>query len=327
MSDRCDETWHRLIEWTYGQAPSERLAAQLLLSVGFQGLDPSHPLGGKDGGKDAICWKEGKRFVMAVYFPRGQQTIAEIKKKFSDDLQGVLANQAEGMVFVTNQELRLAEREDLIGQAQTAGVTAEIFHLERNMAILDSPPMHSVRKQFLHIDFDNEPAKKSQQERAKAYEIVLPRTLNIAGQAEGMLRELGKASQRTVELDTIDRSTLDELCQAVDPNAPAPIILGGDPQQGWQYGSWLFYLNYWRQRSHRFFEDIAPFFSFLEAEHMVLLTQVDQCSYFRQLDMLVNTPIRNQDVSWLASTIWDYIQLARQLKTYASLKQTSHLPV
>jgi hypothetical protein len=26
---RVDETWHRLREWTAGQAPSERLAAQL----------------------------------------------------------------------------------------------------------------------------------------------------------------------------------------------------------------------------------------------------------------------------------------------------------
>ncbi len=32
MSNRADETWHRLREWTYGQAQSERLAAQILLS-------------------------------------------------------------------------------------------------------------------------------------------------------------------------------------------------------------------------------------------------------------------------------------------------------
>ena len=53
MTKRWDETWHRLREWTNGQGPSERLSAQLLLSQGFTDLDPSHPLGGKDGGKDA----------------------------------------------------------------------------------------------------------------------------------------------------------------------------------------------------------------------------------------------------------------------------------
>jgi hypothetical protein len=49
---RYDETWHRLREWTKGPSVSERLAAQILLHEGFVDLDPSHPLGGRDGGKD-----------------------------------------------------------------------------------------------------------------------------------------------------------------------------------------------------------------------------------------------------------------------------------
>jgi hypothetical protein len=34
---RTDETWHRLREWTNGQAPSERLASQILAHEGFVG--------------------------------------------------------------------------------------------------------------------------------------------------------------------------------------------------------------------------------------------------------------------------------------------------
>ena len=41
------ETWHRLLEWDKGQAPSERLAALLLANEGFKNVDPSHPLGGR----------------------------------------------------------------------------------------------------------------------------------------------------------------------------------------------------------------------------------------------------------------------------------------
>jgi hypothetical protein len=72
MADRWDETWHRLSEWTSGQGPSERLAAQILLEEGFVDLDPSHPLGGKDGKKDAVAWRNSEKHVMAVYFPRGK---------------------------------------------------------------------------------------------------------------------------------------------------------------------------------------------------------------------------------------------------------------
>lgn len=149
---RRDETWHRLLEWTNEQAPSERLAAQVLLNEGFTGLDPSHPLGGRDGGLDAVCWKAGQRWVMGVYFPRGQQKLRDIEEKFCADLQGAHKNSAEGFAFVTNQELTLGERELLHSHWPDR---VELYHLERITTILDSPSMAGVRKQFLGIDYDD----------------------------------------------------------------------------------------------------------------------------------------------------------------------------
>jgi hypothetical protein len=153
MTSRWDETWHRLRDWTNGQAPSERLAAQILLSDGYTDLDPSHPLGGKDGTKDAVAEKDGKRWLMAVYFPRFQRSFKHIKRKFRDDLAGVASNKVDAMAFVTNQELKLAEREAL--RKAAGSVPVELYHLERITAILDTPAMAGVRKQFLGIDFSD----------------------------------------------------------------------------------------------------------------------------------------------------------------------------
>jgi hypothetical protein len=150
MTNRWDETWHRLREWTNGQAHSERLAAQVLIDEGFDGIDPSHPLGGKDGGKDALSSKQGKKWVMAVYFPRGQKDFAEIRTKFEGDLSGVLKNNASGIAFVTNQEIRLAEREEL--RLLAGAIELDLFHLERITATLDKPGMAGVRHQFLRIE-------------------------------------------------------------------------------------------------------------------------------------------------------------------------------
>jgi hypothetical protein len=148
--NRYDETWHRLIEWTKGQAPSERLAAQILIHEGFSSLDPSHPLGGPDGGKDAMASKDGVRFAMAVYFPRGRQRFSDIASKFEADLAGARQAHADGIAFVTNQELTLGEREKL---RATAGPTlVDLFHLERITTILDTPTMARVREQFLDIN-------------------------------------------------------------------------------------------------------------------------------------------------------------------------------
>jgi hypothetical protein len=116
---------------------------------GFDGLDPSHPLGGRDGGQDATCTKNSLRWTMAVYFPRGQQDFAAIQTKFKSDLGAARAAGAEGIAFVTNQEMRLAERRSLIAEWPDR---VELFHLERVTAILDSPAMSDVRRQFLGID-------------------------------------------------------------------------------------------------------------------------------------------------------------------------------
>lgn len=131
------------------------MAAQVLISEGYGSVDPSHPLGGKDGGKDAVCNRHGKKWVMAVYFPRGQQPFTAVKKKFLDDLDGVATNKAVGLVFVTNQELRLAERDELVAAAE--GVEVELYHLERVAAVLDAPKMAAVKKQFLGIDLRDAP--------------------------------------------------------------------------------------------------------------------------------------------------------------------------
>jgi hypothetical protein len=66
-------------------------------------------------------------------------------------LKGVKTNNADALAFVTNQELRLAERQRLHELAEN--ISVELFHLERITAILDKPEMYSIRKQFLGIDF------------------------------------------------------------------------------------------------------------------------------------------------------------------------------
>jgi hypothetical protein len=151
--NRYDETWHRLREWTKGQMPSERLAAQILIHEEFSGLDPSHPIGGKDGGRDAIASKDGMRFAMAVHFPRGQQTFKAITTKFDGDLAGAKRNSVEGIAFVTNQELSLSEREKI--KKLAAPTVVELYHLERITTILDTPAMAKVREQFLDIEAES----------------------------------------------------------------------------------------------------------------------------------------------------------------------------
>jgi hypothetical protein len=149
-----DETWHRLLLWTGGQKASERLTGHILAAEGFDSIDPSHPLGGRDGLKDLVCWRSGIKWIAAAYFPNGQKPFADIKSKFDDDVKGADANNAGGFVFITNQHLSNGERASL--KSGTTVPNVEIYHLERIVLVLDSPESYGVRQDFLGIDMTRE---------------------------------------------------------------------------------------------------------------------------------------------------------------------------
>jgi Restriction endonuclease len=169
---RQDETWHRLLQWTYGQTPSERLAAQVVQAEGYRDYDPSHPLGGKDGGADALVTRGGKTYTVGVYFPRGQDSQSSIRAKVVGDFNGMAAHQADGMVFVTNQELRKAERKALRDAVDGELV---LMHLERLVAILDRPDMHVVREQFLRIPVGGTPGLRREERLAEVQRASVAR--------------------------------------------------------------------------------------------------------------------------------------------------------
>ena len=91
--------------------------------------------------------------MCAVYFPRDQHTFADVRSKFAADLRAARAgDDLEGFIFVTNQELRLAERRTL---QERWPEHVELYHLERVAAILDRPELDAVRRQYLGIVRDS----------------------------------------------------------------------------------------------------------------------------------------------------------------------------
>ncbi|MDM8555950.1 hypothetical protein QUF75_14570 [Desulfococcaceae bacterium HSG7] len=148
------EAYQRLKNWDRGQKASERLSAHIAQVEGYKSIDPSHPLGGKDGLKDIICFKNGKKWVGASYFSIKQQPISKIKSKFTDDLKGVKINDANGFIFVTNQKLTIGDRKELNKFANN--IETDLFHLERITLTLNSPECYGIRLEYLDIEMDKE---------------------------------------------------------------------------------------------------------------------------------------------------------------------------
>jgi len=145
-----DETADVLINWTKDPKTAERLAACILKIENYSEIDPSHPLGGRDGKKDLLCKKGDKKFVVGVYFPRKQQTYKTIEKKLLQDNSGVATNKVDSLIFFTNQYLTVGEKTKLVSASKNSDT--EIFHREKIALTLNSPVGYGVRLEFLDIE-------------------------------------------------------------------------------------------------------------------------------------------------------------------------------
>lgn len=148
-----NNTYQILINWDKGQAFSERMASKILDIENFTEIDPQNPIGGRDGKKDIICYKNGNKYVVGCYFPNGQKTFKEIEDKFNDDIKGVKYNKASGFIFITNQKITPSERVEL---STGKSFDVNIFHGERVCSILDSPKGYGIRLEYLGIELSKE---------------------------------------------------------------------------------------------------------------------------------------------------------------------------
>lgn len=226
------ESWVRLKEWDKGQADAERLASHLLALEGYTSIEPSHPLGGPDGIKDIVCEGKNKRWIVGVFFPRGKKTGPEIRKKFDHDRESVKVNDADGFVFVTNQELTLKARDELKKRVKNAD--CEILHLERIARLLDSPRGYGIRLEFLDIEMEKEEQLSFIAERDRAFSALLSQVGEIRKLFErnGILDDLSSWSlQSSIPLQELERfkEILDSIA---GPSAPFTVYVGGYAPSG-----------------------------------------------------------------------------------------------
>lgn len=222
MARPAIDTEQALILWRGSQHDSERMCAQLLVLAGYREVDPSHPLGGPDGIKDAVCVSKDKRWVMAVYFTRQPVEFKDVENKFKDDARGIAQNAAQGLVFFTNNKLTLSEREVLAASIGGVGYSADIYHLERIRLLLDDPRGYGTRFRFLGIPM-------SESEQASFFEVYNQSVLARLDEVQQSQREHSErlasieSMMQKLTADRVDmRAVLPERAAEARPSAVEP---------------------------------------------------------------------------------------------------------
>jgi hypothetical protein len=198
------------------------------------------------------------------------------------------------------------------------------FHMRplRVLSYKASPEddLATVKKLEKELEGDFKKAIKGIAEVVRAdpvYQIIYPQTLKVAGQAEALLQNLIQATRQHFEPKTITRDELNELCRLVDPNWIAPLIIGGNLVQGYEFANWIGFMCDRRDHSRELISNILVFSRFLKRDHIALLVAIEKCSYFALLEFFRNEQNSTQDLTGLASSIWDYLLATRQLEEYA----------
>lgn len=139
--------------------------AVLAIDKRFANVQPRHPRGGPDGGRDIEAdfrmeadFRKNLLAFGAVGFVNQANDSSEQKKiikgKFSDDLQRALSAtpKPNAFGFFTNINLTIGEKNTLVTNARAAELThCEIFDRERIRIALDEPDGFALRFQYLGL--------------------------------------------------------------------------------------------------------------------------------------------------------------------------------
>jgi hypothetical protein len=142
-------------------------------------------------------------------------------------------------------------------------------------------------------------------------------TRRVVGDAMSIILAFKRATNEDIDSEAANTNyeglwpSLEEtqrMCAAVNPASQAPQFLG----------TWIQYLAYQKQRTEDECSRIYTATPFLEAEHLQLLIDLENCFYFNHQSHVVALGVSNRNFSWMAHNFHDYFERARRLHEYAN---------
>lgn len=157
---------------------------------------------------------------------------------------------------------------------------------------------------------------KSQKDKRNIYDYIAKNTDRIIGDAKSLIQELKKESKYDFDGEYPTLNDTIEMCKKVNPNAKAPLLLGGLGN----YASWIQYLEYYKNRTEKTIRKIYTQMPFLDSAYLKLIVNIEDCGYFYTIGFVVSVPMRNTDLSAFAKELHEYLGHVEALDKYARRK-------
>ena len=151
---------------------------------------------------------------------------------------------------------------------------------------------------------------KEYQDRKHIYPLLLKWADSIVGDCRSQLNEFGKASGIALDFDNVKPVDLNSAFQNINPMSPAPLLLAFPNTSA----NWIQYMQYHQNRTKNDIAKLASQMLFVESELVSKALEIDDCTYFKQLDAISNLQLRNTNISFVAKLFHDYCILCKEFK-------------
>jgi hypothetical protein len=152
----------------------------------------------------------------------------------------------------------------------------------------------------------------------KLQPFLATQTRIVAGGGQAVLADFEKAA-RYKSANPPTKEHFVEICKPINWLGQAPLA-----RRTWpiERATWIEYLFDRRHRSNQATEKLFRYMTFLDSEHIRLITKIEDSTLFKQLDEfrashLSGIPFVDRDLTFLAPDLYSYYGLTRQLQQYA----------
>lgn len=157
---------------------------------------------------------------------------------------------------------------------------------------------------------------KQQKDKKSISSYLAYKLGTIIGEARGTYRKLFELAQTESKEDFPSKEELAEICLKININNDANFIIPPGRQ-----GTLLHYLDYSKLRTTEAVQSILKILPHIDTKLVSLIMNVEDSFYFKQITMMVQYGVKNEDISFLEGQFHQYFKEVIELEKYCKLKK------
>ncbi len=154
---------------------------------------------------------------------------------------------------------------------------------------------------------------KEQEDKIAVNPYISKHIKSILTNGISQLKAIEKASKISLNIDFLDESLLSKALSEISPYSDAPLILTSTNKSA----SWIQYLSYNMNQAKSSIRRLLDQLIFLDAKLVALITAIDDCSLYRNIEFVQTIRLNNDNLSNFHSAFYEYFTLCKSLKIYS----------